>query len=415
MKILILTSGIFPDSYSGIPKLVFYLAKSLQQRGHRIIVLTRKYEPNHLSFENYEGMDYYRVFIPKRGNTLYQLWPFVMIMKSIIWQRKLKKMHTDFDLVWVNNPWWQLFSNPKKLWPNAKLVYDFHSDATSEILFSMGESIASKFIGFIYDFIAGYYMKKSADSIIAHSWYSFNNCVSIYGEKIKSKISVIPGGADEHLYYPASNNDKQMLRKKLKLPIMQHNIITVRGLKKRTGVDQLIYAAHKLKKNNTSFHLTIVGSGPLKEFLQNEIQRLALTDHVTMASNLTETELADYYRASDIFILPTQGAEGFGLATVEALTSGLVALGTNNSATPEILNHYESNWIIHGTNSDDIFQKIFDYCTYPEKYFIPPEKIRKITMQHFSWQVSAERFENNILRSSYTGRDDTFALKHHYP
>jgi glycosyltransferase involved in cell wall biosynthesis len=47
--------------------------------------------------------------------------------------------------------------------------------------------------------------------------------------------------------------------------------------------------------------------------------------------------LADWYRAADLFVLPTTAYEGFGMATVEALASGTPAVGTAIGATPEVL------------------------------------------------------------------------------
>ena len=51
---------------------------------------------------------------------------------------------------------------------------------------------------------------------------------------------------------------------------------------------------------------------------------LNLEKDIRLLSNLSEEILANYYRASDAFVMPTQGAEAFGLSTIEAISVGLV-------------------------------------------------------------------------------------------
>ena len=47
MKFLILTSGVFPDTHSGIGKYVFYKAEQLRKFGHEVIIITRRFHPDH--------------------------------------------------------------------------------------------------------------------------------------------------------------------------------------------------------------------------------------------------------------------------------------------------------------------------------------------------------------------------------
>ena len=174
------------------------------------------------------------------------------------------------------------------------------------------------------------------------------------------------------------------------------SFITARGLKGRTGVDKLIEAAHLLKQQGIDFSLTIIGKGPMKRKLKEQIATSGLNAHVKILSNLTEEELASHYQASVVFVLPTQGGEGFGLATAEALACGLVSLGTDNGGTTEILKKYNPLWLIKGTDEKHIFEKMYEFCIHPEKLSLPSEDIRCITMKNYTWEVGARAFSQMI-------------------
>ena len=392
MKILILTSGVFPDSHSGIPKLVFYTARELRKMGHEIVVLTRQYQPSHPAYEEVEGMRYHRVFIPKRGDILQRFWPLIMPLKSVAWQRKIWREHKDVDVIWVHNPLWLLMSDPKHLWPRSKLIYEMVYRPYSEIISNHGSGLQSRLVGSLLDRVIVYIMKRRADAVSVISWFVYRQCLSMLGARHAKKIHVITPGADPTVFYPVSPEEKKRIRRTLEMDADRISFITARGLKGRTGVDKLIGAASLLKREGIAFSLIIVGSGPMKGKLEEQIAASGLNGHVRILSNVSEETLAAYYRASDAFVLPTQGGEGFGLATAEALASGLVAFGTGNGATTEILEKYNPQWLIHGTDEKHIFEKMHEFCRHPGRFSMPPERIRQITMENYTWEVGARDF-----------------------
>jgi glycosyltransferase involved in cell wall biosynthesis len=391
MKILVLTPGIYPDRHSGIPKLVFYLARELRRRGHEIAILTRRYAPSYPEEEIIEGMQVHRLPIPHEGSAFHPFWPLATVFQSARGQRRLKRLHPDVDLVWVHNPWWLLFSNPKKLWPQARIVYDFHSDAMTELAQNHNGAWTARLAGRLFDASAIRGMRK-ADLVSVHSRFTREICASLLGNHGAPPLAVVPGGADPELYRPAGPDEKSELKRRLGLPLDRPVFLTARGLKRRTGVDKLIEAAFLLKEGRIPFFLLVVGRGGMKPLIEKKIRDLDLESSVRLTGDLSEEELAAAYRASDVFVLPTQGAEGFGLATVEALASGLVVLGTGNSATPEILRLYHPDWIIPGHTPEAISGAMAAYCRNPEKFSLPVETIREITLRHFTWPVAADRF-----------------------
>jgi len=67
--------------------------------------------------------------------------------------------------------------------------------------------------------------------------------------------------------------------------------------------------------------LVIVGGGPLKESLQDEINSCGLSDSVTLTGRVSRSEVYEVLSRSDVFALPSD-SEGFCVALVEAMASG---------------------------------------------------------------------------------------------
>jgi len=382
LKILVITPGIYPDSHSGIPKLVYYMSKNFVKNGHEVSVLTRRYNIEHPENEEIEKIQYNRINIPKRGDYNHLFWPIVGAVRCKNYL--LNNKNDKFDFIWIHSPWMIFFTNIKKIWPSAKIFFDLHFRPSEEILSNHRKTIINLFIGKLFDWVTIKGIKKS-HSVIVHSNYVKKQAIKMIREKNKT-INIINGGADSDLFLPCSNSEIKLLRKNNNIPNNREIFITVRGLKKRTGVEQLIKACYRLTQLKINYFLIIIGSGKIKNQLNNLINNLSLDKNIRIISNINEKELSDYYKASDVFVLPTQGGEGFGLATTEALASGLITFGTNNGATEEILKKYNKNWIIDGCSEEDIYKKLKDYYFNKDDYFLKKEIIKKITTENFSWK-----------------------------
>lgn len=70
------------------------------------------------------------------------------------------------------------------------------------------------------------------------------------------------------------------------------------------------------------------------ELLQNKIQDMGLTEHVTFTGYTTEMQRL--LQAMDAVCVPSR-VEAFGLAVVEAMALGVPVVGSNSGAIPEIL------------------------------------------------------------------------------
>jgi glycosyltransferase involved in cell wall biosynthesis len=91
------------------------------------------------------------------------------------------------------------------------------------------------------------------------------------------------------------------------------------------GFDVLIDAAAR----GFGAPVVIVGDGPVREGLVDQVRSLGLAGKVTLVGRVTETELFAHYAAASAFVLPsTSRAEAFGIVTAEAQSFGLPVVVT---------------------------------------------------------------------------------------
>jgi glycosyltransferase involved in cell wall biosynthesis len=91
--------------------------------------------------------------------------------------------------------------------------------------------------------------------------------------------------------------------------------------------------------------LVIGGSGILRTSLEQRATHLGLADRVQFAGFIPDEQLARYYQAADLVVLPSLALEGFGLITLEALACGTPVVATPESGATDVLGALEPTWL----------------------------------------------------------------------
>lgn len=85
--------------------------------------------------------------------------------------------------------------------------------------------------------------------------------------------------------------------------------------------------------------LTLVGSGPLKQYLKKLIQELQIENATNIIEWLPRNQLPELYASSSVFLFPSH--EGAGMVVPEAMSYGLPVVCMNNCGPGELV-HSES-------------------------------------------------------------------------
>ncbi len=218
-------------------------------------------------------------------------------------------------------------------------------------------------------------------------------------------LHLLPGAADLTKFRPPQ--DRAEVRKALKLPVNKTVLVSVRNLVPRMGLENLVEAMRLLVVDSHEVELFIGGEGPLRSVLEAAIRSHHLTGRVHLLGFVPEDQLAQYYQAADLVVMPTYELEGFGLVTVEALACGTPVVGTPVGATPEILARIDSGLITEGSDPEALARGIRTLLTRFEADPVERHRLsvrcRGVVEESYSWARHTSTLEA-LLHEARFGR-----------
>lgn len=151
-----------------------------------------------------------------------------------------------------------------------------------------------------------------------------------------------------------SVNEKMKLRKKLGI-MEEHVVIGVGRFIYIKGWEILIKAISKIKDN---VGLYIVGGEPTKEYI--ELVKSLGVSNVHFVGFKSKADLAEYYKASDVFAMPTRG-DVWGLVVNEAMAYGLPVVTTERCvAGLELIENGRNGYIVPVDDIDAFSERIHE-------------------------------------------------------
>lgn len=144
-----------------------------------------------------------------------------------------------------------------------------------------------------------------------------------------------------------------------------NEIIAAGRLCPQKGFDLLIEIWAKIAKDlRDKWHLTIYGSGPDHDKLQDKISEYKLNDCTSIHPAVKDIETV--YNNSSIFCF-TSRYEGFGLSLLEAMAHGLPCITFNCPCGPsEIIDNNHSGILINSFDTDEFSSKLTKLMSDPE-------------------------------------------------
>ena len=171
------------------------------------------------------------------------------------------------------------------------------------------------------------YYKKSlrltmqrADALISVSGALRDNMKKVYSEK---DIYVIPDMVSPQFNYHSKTKSDVF------------TIITCGNLIKSKKHDMTIAAFHEAFAKDQNTRLLIIGDGPQRLSLQEQVKSLGENNRIQFTGRLPRKSVADIMKRADVFVLPSE-SETFGVVYIEAMASGLPVIGTRNGGYDEI-------------------------------------------------------------------------------
>lgn len=130
-------------------------------------------------------------------------------------------------------------------------------------------------------------------------------------------------------------------------------LLCVGKIDKNKNMETVLAAADILEQKGVTASITLIG-----QILDEELYgRLKENDRVTLVPYLTKEELIYYYRASDIFVMPSFH-ESFGRVYVEAMSQGIPVIYTRGQGFDGIFENGEVGYAVSASNPEEIAKAV---------------------------------------------------------
>jgi len=252
-------------------------------------------------------------------------------------------------------------NNPLFLWRLFNIFKDFSPD-----IIHVHKQKSIQIMKRLEIFLNIPYVATKHDTQIKKSFYGLTYAIAI-SEEAKKTI-------ESKYLFKIYNGISYEIPEKIVLPRV-FNIVAVGGLRKVKGYDKLIEAVSKLE---FPYHLTILGEGSERVYLEALIDKLKINDKVSLLG--FRSNIKDYLYSADLQVI-SSFSEGFSLAMIEGIFYTKVLMSTKVSGCIEIL---PTNFLV---NEEDFTQKIKDIKEHYELYQKEFRKIKEryttmLTMQN---------------------------------
>lgn len=171
---------------------------------------------------------------------------------------------------------------------------------------------------------------RAADGVIAVSQDLADTVVRTGVDP--DRVLVVYDGIDPDVFHPGS---RLAARNRLGLEPHGKRLLFIGNFYPVKGVDVLLQACHRLRQRGLAFEVDLVGQGPQGDALRALVRRLGLEGTVGFRGSMPQAELADWYRAADVFVLPSH-SEGVPNVLLEAMACHTPYVATNVGGIPEI-------------------------------------------------------------------------------
>jgi len=159
-------------------------------------------------------------------------------------------------------------------------------------------------------------------------------------QAFRDKCIVVPFGINLAEFVPTQSMSDRSAQIKAQLggPL----ILFVGKLRYYKGLPILLRAMCELEAK-----LLVIGDGPEEASLRRLARELGLEGKVYFEGRVDHSELPAYYRAADVFVLPsTQTAESFGIVLLEAMACGVPVISTELGTGTSYVNQDEVTGLV---------------------------------------------------------------------
>jgi mannosylfructose-phosphate synthase len=202
------------------------------------------------------------------------------------------------------------------LWKKQLMERDFPADAAAlEKKYNFTQRINEETL-----------LYRHCDEVIATTPDQLDMIVKDYGAPAE-QVKMIPPGYDDNRFFPVSGATRNAIRQRLGFE--GKVVLAIGRLARNKGYDLLIdaFSVVATRIHDAVLHLAVGGAEmntneqTILAELKQQASNLGLADRVKFGGFVADADLADHYRAADVFVLSSR-YEPFGMTAIEAMACG---------------------------------------------------------------------------------------------
>jgi len=403
-KRVLVTTATFPTflKNDSTPPFVYELSKRLAEKDDLEMVVSAPYVKNSKEYEERNNLKIYRykygftalrdgAILPniKKNKLLVFQVPFFVLFSFLNIVKLVKRERIDIIHAHWIIPQGFLAVLYKKLFrkKNLKIICTVHGGD----IFSLRGWFFTKIKKWILN---------NADEITVVSNEIREEVERIRVPPLKKGIRGIftmPMGVDENVFNP----DKYDKNTKKEYNVTSSFLLFVGRLVEKKGVKYAIAAMPIVFRKHPEAKFIIIGEGPLKNNLKEQVKELSLENNIIFAGGISNNELPRYYATADIFLGPSVTAkngdsEGFGLTFVEALLCKCCVIASDLKTISDVVKNEKTGIQVDVKNTELLAEKIIELIEDENKRKKLAGDGYEFVKNRFTWDISAEKYYSLI-------------------
>lgn len=363
MNILFLSKEYPPETgWGGIGTYIYNIAHALSERGHSVHILSLAYKTHPEYKEQKTGKGSIHIHrikpiifpTPILNHFFFRSLEIIKFNLAIILKIKKLLNSEKFDIIeapeWRSEAFLLSFIKPK----GVPLIIKCHSPSLllNEI-YKNPPTLDSRFVDWIERATI-----RNANLVISPS----KNLADIVSEKMGimiNDIDIIPNPLDTETFSPLPS-----YLALCPLPLAPFKVLFVGRLDRLKGAHIFVEAIPIISKemSNTSFILIgrDTNTGPNNSSMKTHLENLIpnnIKDRVSFFGNAERDLLIDYYRGSDVCVVPSF-YENFPNTVLEAMSCGKAVVASNTGGIPEVIEDGISGLLVKTGDARDLAEKV---------------------------------------------------------
>lgn len=211
--------------------------------------------------------------------------------------------------------------------------------------------------------------------------------VRVGGEEACAKIHLHRHGVDLERFHPI------VLSPYKPQPVWQ--LLACGFLAPYKGFEHLVSACKLLRDQGYKFMCSIIGEGPERQRLAQQIRQAGLSSHVQLVDPMSQTQLAEQYHRADLFVHPSVVAKDGNRdvipnVLIEAMASGIPVISTRLSGIQELIQEDKNGLLVSPGDPQALAEAISSLMQDNQKCEQFVEAAKRSVADAYDWRRNAE-------------------------